>query len=123
MSATIAASEQARHETSEHLETPDIEMMRQPTVQNSPSQMVQRREVVLRYWDNVVSSTRNFWSYVCNYKLEVVGWVAIIIGVIALLPGFRSQDISEMALDLTEWTALKDYVEYCQELKVHPKAR
>lgn len=35
--------------------------------------------------------------------------------IIALSPAFKSQDMSEKALKLAEWTALKDYIEECRE--------
>ncbi|CAH0028964.1 unnamed protein product, partial [Clonostachys rhizophaga] len=50
--------------------------------------------------------------------LAVTGWAIAIPGMIfaaiSLVPGFESQDLSKQALELAQWTALKDYIEQCQ---------
>jgi hypothetical protein len=42
----------------------------------------------------------------------------MIMTIVSLLPGFKGQDLSKKALDLAEWTALKDYIEQCKGILV-----
>ncbi|KAF2636355.1 ankyrin [Massarina eburnea CBS 473.64] len=48
-----------------------------------------------------------------------LGWViallSVIFTIITLSPAFKSQGMSEKALELAQWTALKDYIEECRE--------
>lgn len=48
-----------------------------------------------------------------------LGWaialLSVLFTIVALSPAFKSQDMSEKALELAEWTALKDYIEECRE--------
>ncbi|KAF1830223.1 hypothetical protein BDW02DRAFT_573274 [Decorospora gaudefroyi] len=48
-----------------------------------------------------------------------LGWVVALVGalftVVALSPAFKSQGMSQRALELAEWTALKDFIEECRE--------
>ncbi|KAL6711916.1 hypothetical protein ACN47E_002959 [Coniothyrium glycines] len=48
-----------------------------------------------------------------------LGWFVAFLGllftVVALSPAFRSQNMTERALQLAEWTALKDFIEECRE--------
>ncbi|VUC37953.1 unnamed protein product, partial [Clonostachys rosea] len=37
----------------------------------------------------------------------------MIFAAISLLPSFNSQDLSKQALELAQWTALKDYIDKC----------
>lgn len=50
--------------------------------------------------------------------MTVTSWfitlISMIVAIIALLPGFSSQVLSKKALELAEWTALKDYLEQCK---------
>ncbi|KAH6869630.1 hypothetical protein B0T10DRAFT_593414 [Thelonectria olida] len=50
--------------------------------------------------------------------MAVTSWfitvVSMIVAIIALLPGFNSQGLSQKALDLARWTALKDYLNQCK---------
>jgi hypothetical protein len=45
----------------------------------------------------------------------LVALISVLLTIVALSPAFRSQDLSERALRLAEWTALKDYIEECRE--------
>ncbi|KAF2682355.1 hypothetical protein K458DRAFT_390842 [Lentithecium fluviatile CBS 122367] len=52
-------------------------------------------------------------------KKAHLGWLiallSVLLTIVALSPAFKSQDMSEKALRLAEWTALKDYIEECRE--------
>lgn len=45
----------------------------------------------------------------------LVAFLSMIVVILSLLPGFNSQSLSKKALELAEWTALKDYIEQCKE--------
>ncbi|KAF2106658.1 hypothetical protein BDV96DRAFT_590659 [Lophiotrema nucula] len=44
-----------------------------------------------------------------------VAFLSVLITILTLSPAFQSQEASEKALRLAEWTALKDYIEECRE--------
>ncbi|KAF2187209.1 hypothetical protein K469DRAFT_570897 [Zopfia rhizophila CBS 207.26] len=48
-----------------------------------------------------------------------LGWaiacLSVVITIVALSPAFKSQTAAEKALQIAEWTALKDYIEDCRE--------
>ncbi|KAF1959132.1 ankyrin [Byssothecium circinans] len=48
-----------------------------------------------------------------------LGWaialLSVLFTIVSLSPAFRSQGMSERALKLAEWTALKDFIEECRE--------
>jgi len=58
-------------------------------------------------------------NWISDHYLAATGWIFAVINavvaIVALLPGFNGQEISRKALELAEWTALKDYIEQCQE--------
>jgi hypothetical protein len=62
------------------------------------------------------------WTWLLQNKLLVFGalcsFSGILVALIALLPAFRGQELSQGAVHLVEWTALKDFWEYCTTIKV-----
>ncbi|KAF2733238.1 ankyrin [Polyplosphaeria fusca] len=44
-----------------------------------------------------------------------VAFLSVVITIVTLAPTFRAQASSDRALQLAEWTALKDYIEECRE--------
>ncbi|KAF2707914.1 ankyrin [Pleomassaria siparia CBS 279.74] len=44
-----------------------------------------------------------------------VAFISVLLTIVTLSPAFKSQTLSEKALQLAEWTALKDYIEECRE--------
>jgi hypothetical protein len=42
----------------------------------------------------------------------------IFVALVAVLLAFKGQDLSQRAVRLAEWTALKDFWEYCTTIKV-----
>jgi hypothetical protein len=59
-----------------------------------------------------------FRTWISENKMAVSGWVvallSLVVTVIAMVPGFRSESMSQRALELAEWTALKDFIENCK---------
>ncbi|KAL2062597.1 hypothetical protein VTL71DRAFT_5669 [Oculimacula yallundae] len=53
-------------------------------------------------------------------RISITGWVvallSTILTIVSLVPVFEGQDLSKKALDLAEWTALKDYIEHCKTI-------
>ena len=45
----------------------------------------------------------------------VIAFLSVLFTVVALSPAFKSQSMTERALELAEWTALKDFIEECRE--------
>jgi hypothetical protein len=65
------------------------------------------------------SSLVQFRTWIFENKMAVSGWVvalfSLVVTVIAIVPGFRSESMSQRALELAEWTALKDFIENCKQ--------
>lgn len=71
-----------------------------------------------------IRSSRSWKSFRSSITLSEkasshLGWaiafLSVLFTIVALSPAFKSQDTSEKALRLAEWTALKDYIEECRE--------
>ncbi|KAH6874582.1 hypothetical protein B0T10DRAFT_586201 [Thelonectria olida] len=64
------------------------------------------------------SRTSHVKAWLLSHSMAVTSWfitlISMIVAIIALLPGFNSQGLSKKALDLAEWTALKDYLDQCK---------
>lgn len=64
-------------------------------------------------------SLARFRTWMSENKMAVAGWIAtllsLIITAVSLLPSFRSERMSQRALELAEWTALKDFIENCKQ--------
>jgi hypothetical protein len=45
----------------------------------------------------------------------VIAFLSVLFTVVALSPAFKSQSMTERALELAEWTAWKDFIEECRE--------
>ncbi|CAJ0542613.1 Ff.00g001660.m01.CDS01 [Fusarium sp. VM40] len=60
-----------------------------------------------------------FMTWISENKMAVSGWVvallSLVVTIIAMVPGFRSESMSQRALELAEWTALKDFIENCKQ--------
>ena len=63
-----------------------------------------------------ISLVRTWISY---HWIALTGWVlafiSMVAAIVALLPGFNGQKLSNQALELAQWTALKDYIEQCND--------
>ncbi|KAL2213094.1 hypothetical protein CC79DRAFT_1315950 [Sarocladium strictum] len=79
-----------------------------------------------RFWDFyyqiwTFEGLRNFGALVIRSRWSILGALVTSLGTVvamlALKPAFASEKSSEMALDLAEWTATKDFFEYCLSLK------
>lgn len=59
-----------------------------------------------------------FGTWISENKMAAAGWVvallSLIITAVSILPSFRSESISQRALELAEWTALKDFIDNCR---------
>jgi hypothetical protein len=66
----------------------------------------------------IPSRTSHVKARLLGHGMAVTSWfialVSMIVAIIALLPGLNSQGLSQKALDLAEWTALKDYLDQCK---------
>lgn len=62
------------------------------------------------------------WVWISQNRLAVLGagvtFAGFVIGLAALVPAFAGQDMSQEALELARWTAMKDFIEQCWERKV-----
>ncbi|KAM9878597.1 hypothetical protein VDGL01_07344 [Verticillium dahliae] len=47
-----------------------------------------------------------------------VAFAGLLVAIISVFPSFKSQYLSEEALELSRWTAFKDYIQVCSELVV-----
>ncbi|CAG9996471.1 unnamed protein product, partial [Clonostachys byssicola] len=60
----------------------------------------------------------NLRVWLSKNTVAVTGWAIAILGLLfaatSLGPGFESQNLSKQALELAQWTALKDYIAQCQ---------
>jgi hypothetical protein len=60
-----------------------------------------------------------FKTWISENKMAVSGWIvallSLVVTVIAMVPSFRSESMSQRALELAEWTALKDFIENCKQ--------
>ncbi|KAF2270400.1 hypothetical protein CC78DRAFT_132035 [Lojkania enalia] len=45
----------------------------------------------------------------------IIAFLSVLLTIVALSPAFKSQNASEKALRIAEWTALKDFIEECRE--------
>ncbi|CRK28061.1 hypothetical protein BN1708_015091 [Verticillium longisporum] len=45
-----------------------------------------------------------------------VAFAGLLVAIISVFPSFKSQYLSEEALELSRWTAFKDYIQVCSEL-------
>ncbi|KAH7144539.1 hypothetical protein B0J13DRAFT_623075 [Dactylonectria estremocensis] len=43
----------------------------------------------------------------------VFALIGLIVATVSIIPGFKGERLSRDALDLAQWTALKDYIEEC----------
>ncbi|KAH6889317.1 hypothetical protein B0T10DRAFT_50917 [Thelonectria olida] len=64
------------------------------------------------------SGAKRVQGWFAGQGMAIISWlialISMIVAIVALLPGFHSQKLSQMALDLAEWTALKDYLDRCK---------
>lgn len=60
-----------------------------------------------------------FRRWISENKMAVAGWIvallSLVVTLIAMVPSFRSESMSQRALELAEWTALKDFIENCMQ--------
>lgn len=71
---------------------------------------------------NPTCSTLGFFQ-TCWKLLSKLSWIAVCITlvttILALSPAFKSQTISQEALDIAKWDALKEFIEQCKGLVVY----
>jgi hypothetical protein len=71
------------------------------------------------YFSSFTSLLKTAFS---EYAIAATGWlvafICMIIAAISLVLGFRSESLTQKALDLAEWTAMKDYIGQCRDLLV-----
>ena len=61
-----------------------------------------------------------YYSYAGRFKFHVAAVIALItliITIVSLSPSFRGAEYAEEALELARWTARKDYIEACHEVR------
>ncbi|KAH7317054.1 hypothetical protein B0I35DRAFT_434466 [Stachybotrys elegans] len=67
-----------------------------------------------------VPFSKRIRTWFSDHGIAVTGWavafVSMTVAIVSLVPGFNGQDLSKKALELAEWTALKDYMEQCKEI-------
>lgn|SRR5687768_15558244 len=72
----------------------------------------------------IAFARKKVWPWLCHNRIAVLGATAtfagFVLGLAALVPAFAGQGMTEEALELARWTALKDFVEQCWERKVGP---
>lgn len=58
-------------------------------------------------------------TWISDHCIAITGWalafISMVATIVSLLPGFNGQEISKKALELAQWTALKDYIEQCND--------
>ncbi|KAL2212055.1 hypothetical protein CC79DRAFT_1393302 [Sarocladium strictum] len=71
----------------------------------------------------IIILATSLWVWISQNRLAVLGagvtFAGFVIGLAALVPAFAGQDLSQEALELARWTAMKDFIEQCWERKAN----
>lgn len=99
-----------------------VRQVSSPQPLNPPALTTQSKPSVSLWLSRLRAWLSNSRLWLSKNTVAVTGWALAISGLIfaaiSLGPGFESPNLSKQALELAQWTALKDYIEQCQSAAV-----